>query len=475
MKDASTPRNHKKAVVIGILSISLILSLAVVSLPSRKAADAQVVAKNRAALALPAVNNPAPPSDMCQNLQVLVLVDRSGSVTNEGSATVQKYKDQVKKVWHTLHNISKTYGGYTSGYLWAFGGRTADQMPRLLAKDNNKDGVVNDGDRDLGNIDVLSGYDTMTQDIYFRNDNGAQFPANQTASYGYNPDSETHSKLIEQLNGTNWHDSFLMAQKTISAANAPGNAARDYNMVIIITDGVPTLDDGANMLRDPYMKNKTIDENFDGNDSTTSHATRTKTVVDSLRSGKLATSNTVSFTPVQVHGILIGGGNSGATRMTNTFGTGNWFQSSNFDTTLGAQLLSVVGQTCPPAPTLTAGMTATIVGAPTNVIEDSDVIYTVDVTNTGQALLENLTVSNGTVVSLPADPSYTSSGMLSPGKKRRFQITQHVGGGSRSATVTIPYSAHVAEDPSVLVPGTVMNITGQLSAGLVVNLVPRPA
>lgn len=474
MKDVRKPRSRKKIVLIGVVGIAIILSSIIASLPTKSAGAMKVAARSRAALALPAVANPAPPADMCQNMQVLVLVDRSGSVTNEGPAVVQQYKDQVKKIWHTLHNISMTYGGFSSGYLWAFAGRTADQMPRLLAKDNNKDGVVNEEDRNLSNLDVLSGYDSMTQDIYFRNDTGPMFPSNQIASYGYNPKNED-TKYYTKPNYTNWHESFLMAQNTVSAANAIGNAARDYDMVIIITDGEPTVDDGPNNTWDTFAKNKKIDENFDGSDTTTSHATLTKAVVDSLRSGKLVSGTTQTYSPVSVQGILIGGGTSGATRMTNTFGSGNWFQSSNFDTTLGAQLLKVVGGTCPPAPTLTAGMTATLVSAPTSVIEDSDVSYTVDIANTGQALLENVAASNGTVVDMPTDSTYTSSGMLSPGKKRRFLITQHIGGGSKSATVTIPYSAHVAEDPSVLAPGTVMNLTGQLTSGLVVQLVPRPS
>ena len=476
MKEIINTKRSRKVLIAGLTSTALILSLAALSLPSNAPAQALKKASpsQKASVAAPSVANPAPPADACENMQVLVLLDRSGSVTNEGSATVQKYKDQVKKVWNTLHNISVTYGGYASGYLWAFAGRTADQMPRLLAKDNNKDGVLNDEDRNLNNLDVLSGYEAMTQDIYFRNDNSPMYPSNQLAGYGYNPKNED-TRYFTKANYTNWHESFLMAQSTIATANAPGNALRDYSMVIIVTDGDPTVDDGANHTWDTFAKNKKIDENFDGSVNTSSHATRTKAVVDALRSGYNVKTPSQTFTPVQVHGVLIGGNSSSQTRMTNTYGTGNWFASSNFDTTLGAQLLSIVSQTCPPDPSLTSSLSAEVVSAPSSTIEDSDVTYLVDVTNNGSAVLEEVTVSNGTVVDMPKDPTYTSAGLLSPGKKRRFTISLHIGGGSTSANVSLPYSAHVAEDPSMMAPNQQMDLSGTLSANLTVSLVPRPS
>lgn len=469
-------KSKKKIIITGILSIALVIAMAALAIPSSSAVTpvkAQALAQP-ASVGAPSVANPAPPADACQNLQVLVLLDRSGSVTNEGSAVVQKYKDQVKKVWSTLHNISVTYGGYSSGYLWAFAGRTADQMPRLINKDNNGDGVINDEDRNLNNNAVLSGYNAMTQDIYFRSDNAPMYPSNQLSSYGYNPQNED-TRYFTKANYTNWHESFLMAESTIAAANAPGNALRDYSMVIIITDGDPTVDDGPNHTWDTFARRKTIDENFDGSANTASHVTRTKEVVDSLRSGHAVKNSSQTFAPVQVHGVLIGGSNASKARMDSTYGAGNWFASSNFDSTLGAQLLNIVSQTCPSDPNLTSGLTAQIVSGPTSVIEDSDVTYTVDLTNTGTASLENVEVANGNVIDMPTDKTYSSDGLLSPGEKRRFSVTIHIGGGTTVANVSMPYSADVADDPSIMETGSNMHPSGVLGATLSVSLVPRPS
>ncbi|MFN8016486.1 MAG: hypothetical protein U0R17_07800 [Acidimicrobiia bacterium] len=466
----------KRTKFITALAFSLAISvyIAALSIPSALPAPKVVEAKTRQSLVLPAVNNPAPPSDACQNFKVLVLVDRSGSVTNRGSTVVQQYKDQVKKVWHILHNISKTYGGYSSGYLWAFAGRTADQMPRLLAKDINKDGVVNEADQNLNDLNVLSEYDSMTQNIYFRNDSDPMYPSNQLASYGYNPKNED-TRYFTKANYTNWHESFLMAENTVQAANTASSSIKDYSMVIIITDGDPTVDDGPNHTWDTFAKNKKIDENFDGSTTTSSHVTLTKSVVDSLRLGQNVKDTTQKFAPVSVQGILIGGNSSSQTRMNNTFGSGNWYNSGDFDSTLGANLLNIVSRTCPPAPTLTGGVKAEIVSAPDNVIEDSTATYTVDITNTGTAVLDVATVTNGTVVDMPTDPTYVSEGLLSPGKKRRFQVNVHVGGGATTQGISIPYYAHIGEDPSMLVPGTKLDITGTLTTSIGVTLVPRPS
>lgn len=471
--------NRKKVILAGVISITLVVAMAALAIPSSSATThVEVKAPTqRVALGSPSVANPAPPSDACQNLQVLVLLDRSGSVTNRGSAVVQKYKDQVKKVWSTLHNISVTYGGYSSGYLWAFAGRTADQMPRLIEKDNNNDGVINDEDRNLNNNAVLSKYNAMTQDIYFR-DNGPMYPSNQLPSYGYNPKNED-TRYFTKVNYTNWHESFLMAEQTISQANAPDNPLRDYSMVIIVTDGDPTVDDGPNHTWDEFTSskkaNKKLDENFDGSANTTSHVTRTKAVVDSLRSGYEIKNSSHTFAPVQVHGVLIGGNNASKNRMDSTYGSGNWFQSTDFDSTLGAQLLNIVSQTCPSDPNLASGLEAEFVSAPTSAIEDSDVTYTVDLTNTGTAILENVSVTNGIVFDVPTDPNYSSDGILAPGEKRRFSVTIHIGGGSTVTSVSIPYSADVAEDPSLMEPGAQMHPSGTLSSSLTVNLVPRPS
>jgi|GEM_PF-3823739 len=476
MNETLRKTKAKRIRVLGVLGILLVVGLAALSIsPTGKISQNQALASSaKPALAFPSVANPAPPANACESMQVLVLLDRSGSVTNQGPAVVQKYKDQVKKVWTTLSNISKTYGGFTSGYLWAFAGRTADQMPLLLQGDNNNDGVVNEEDRNLNNNDVLAKYHAMTQDIYFRNDYQPMFPSNQLSSYGYNPKNED-TRYFKLPNYTNWHESFLMAQETIGAANAPSSSARDYSMVIIVTDGDPTVNDGPNHTWDTFARRKNTDEVHDGSTSTTSHVTRTKEVVDALRNGQNVRDSSQTFTPVQVYGVLIGGNNSSKARMDSAYGSGNWFASSNFDSTLGSQLLNIVSQTCPPAATITGNMSAQIVSGPSSVIEDSDATYLVDVTNTGTASLDDVAVSNGTVIDLPADSNYTSDGILSPGKKRRFQVTVHVGGGSTSTTVTIPYSAQVAEDPSIMLPGSPMNLGGNLTSLLSVSLVPRPA
>src|SRR5690606_2971369 len=107
---------------------------------------------------------------------------------------------------------------------WAFAGRTADQTPQVLTKDNNKDGVINEADRDLAHPDVLAKFDAMTQDVYFRDDNDPMFPSSQNASYGYNPKNES-TKYFTKPNYTNWHEAFLMATETVATANAPGSDA----------------------------------------------------------------------------------------------------------------------------------------------------------------------------------------------------------------------------------------------------------
>lgn len=476
MNEVPRSSKAKRLGALGILAIALAVGLTALSISPTGNVDQNkaLASASRPEIVFANAANPAPPENACESMQVLVLLDRSGSVTNQGPAVVQKYKDQVKKVWTTLSNISKTYGGFTSGYLWAFAGRTADQMPLLLANDNNKDGVVNEADRNLSDSNVLTKYHSMTQDIYFRNDSAPMYPANQLSSYGYNPKNED-TRYFKNVNYTNWHESFLMAQDTVSAANAPSSAARDYSTVIIVTDGDPTGNDGPNHTWDTFAKNKKIDEVHDGSTSTSSHVTRTKEVVDALRNGENVKNASQKFTPVQVYGVLIGGNNASKNRMNTTYGSGNWFASSNFDTTLGAQLLNIVSQTCPPAATLTGAMAAQIVQGPSNIIEDSDATYIVDVTNTGTASLDGVAVSNGTVIDLPADDKYVSEGILAPGKMRRFQITVHVGGGSTSTNVTLPYSAVVSEDPSIMLQGSPMSLSGVLNAGLSISLVPRPA
>jgi hypothetical protein len=347
-------------------------------------------------------------------------------------------------------------------------------MPSLLSKDNDKNGTVNEEDRNLNNNDVLSNFDTMTQNVYFRDDNDPLYPSNQTSQYGYNPKNED-LRYFTGINSTNWHEAFLMAENTVEGANVPTSALRDYNMVIMVTDGQPTVDDGANNKWDIFQKRPKPDENFDNNESNSLHASRAKSVIDSLRSGSDILTPSKTFAPVQVYGIMIGGGSAEKTRMNNTFGTGNWFASANFDSTLGAQLLNIVGNACPPDPNLTASMSGTIVSSPADAIEGTDVSYVVDITNTGSAALDEITVTNGTVIPILNDTTYSNDGLLGPGQKRRFSVTYHAGSGSRSTTVTIPYSAHVADDASLLVPGTPTTLSGQLTAGLGIKLIPRPA
>lgn len=406
-------------------------------------------------------------------MQVLIMVDRSGSVVNNGAATVQKYKDQVTKVWHTLHNISVTYGGFSSGYLLAFASRTADQTTGLLAKDNDKNGSINEADRNLNNLNVLSSYDAMTQNIYFSNSGNPEYPSTQTASYGYNPKSENRNYL-PSVTATNWHESLLTAEQTVGTANATGSTTRPYSMVLMVTDGAPTVDDGPNNTWDIFKKKTTIDENFDGSESTTSHVSRARDVINSLRTGNDIVTPTKTFTPVPVYGLLIGGGTAGASRMSSTFGAGNWFQSTDFDTTLGAQLLSIVGKDCPPAGGIVAGLSAKAITPPTGGLEETDLTYTVDLTNTGGALLDNVSVTGGIVVPVLTDTNYSNEGLLAPGKIRRFKVIHHINSGDVGATVVIPYAGHVAEDASMMLAGSPMNLSGTVNLPIAIQRIARP-
>jgi hypothetical protein len=473
----TTAVHHRTRLFLGLaLIVSLVATLVALSF-SNGSGDSSVknILSQQAAVAnTPNVANPELPADVCQSLQVLVLVDRSGSVTDQGAATVQKYKDQVKKVWHTLNNISRTYGGFSSGYTWAFAGRTADQMPQLLARDNNGDGTVNEEDRNLNDLNVLAQYDQMTQNIYFDGNGSPAYPSNQLPSYGYNPKSED-TRYFTKIQYTNWHEAFLMAQDTVIASNAPLADARDYSLVIMITDGEPTVNDGPNHTWDKFARRANIDENHDGYAGNSKHSLRTKEVIDALRSGVKVNDSATTFNPVQVYGVLIGGGSSGATRMSNTFGTGNWFQSADFDSTLGTQLLNVVGSACPPAGGLSPAIGGEFVSSEASAIENSQISYVVDITNTGTAILDEVEVPNASVIPIYDDANYSNEGLFGPGMKRRFLVSYFVPGGATAVNVNIPFSANVAEDPSLLLPGSPTTVSGELNTALAVQLIPRPA
>ena len=121
MNEVPRSSKAKRLGALGILAIALAVGLTALSISPTGNVDQNkaLASASRPEIVFANAANPAPPENACESMQVLVLLDRSGSVTNQGPAVVQKYKDQVKKVWTTLSNISKTYGGFTSGYLWA--------------------------------------------------------------------------------------------------------------------------------------------------------------------------------------------------------------------------------------------------------------------------------------------------------------------------------------------------------------------
>ncbi len=416
--------------------------------------------------------NPELPEAVCENLQVVVLLDRSGSVVNQGTSTVQKYRDQTKKIWSTLNQVSLTYEGFTSGTLWAFAGRTANQMPLLQNSDNNGDGIIDEQDLNLGNSRVLNKFNEMTQNIHFSSNGNPEHPSTQPFSMGYNPNKEDR-RYFTRIQFTNWHEAFLMAQDTVTSTNTDPNKP-NHSIVLMITDGVPTVNDGPNHRWDNFARRANIDEQHDGSQYTSNHATRTREVVNALRQGHDVRNSNNTYDPVQVYGILIGGGSFGASKMSTAFGEGNWFQSQDFDSTIGTHILNVVANSCPPAATLVPELQAELLNPISTALEGDNITFTVDVTNTGTAALDNVSLAGGSVSAVYDNEDYSNEGILSPGQKRRFIVSYTVGAGLEQVNLNLGYSADVADDHSLLLPGSPTSISGEISTSFSVQLIPRP-
>lgn len=240
------------------------------------------------------------------------------------------------------------------------------------------------------------------------------------------------------LGGTNWEDALNQSANRIRfwtgsddpnfANDDPLKKDKDFDLVIMITDGVPTLNNGPDNIATPGETSLNTADVV--NDDDVMHA---RNAVNALRTGR-AIVNSDGSTVVQsrpktnVIGIMAGGYSrdaSASTYLTSVFGEEdsatvgkNWYLANNFTDGLGGALQNAIDELgCVPHRVVHPSVQITATPAVGEIEEGGSRVVNVTVENTGDVPLRNIEVRyNGSVIGTSAaalNPGLTLTGMFS--------------------------------------------------------------
>lgn len=440
-------RIFRSRLLIVVLAMLILLSSAVYGFANVDKSSSKAMAANKPEITRLAGNNPtpnpAPTAGPACVSRVIVLLDRSYSIINSAQSKGLPDRTYVVQLKNALLNMmtavgtrAATYpGGRAEVMIDAFG--TTSQWQNGMAPGQNFFdwvsglNVADPTNRFFQSLNVGVSSDG-TDGIWY----------SDTDSYPYNPFFPSTANKgyagsvvlnpSDSYGTTNYHQAFVDAANMIDFWTNPSSTGDDdFDLVLMITDGVPTSNSGSNHsveagepgIQGPWLNPDAADLLYAAYG------------VNKLRTGESLTSGTKVRPGVPVEGILVGseaGNPSAWDHMNTVFGSGNWYGASNFTTDLEARITSATaGLNCtasrPVKTNVNPGIEITpVVSSPDDdpltlkyeITEGNTATVTYTVKNTGDTDLKDVVVtapgyskSFGTIAkgAPPVTGSYTVS------------------------------------------------------------------
>ncbi|MFN8015237.1 MAG: hypothetical protein U0R17_01350 [Acidimicrobiia bacterium] len=290
--------------------------------------------------------NPGPTYGSACVSRIIVLLDRSYSIINTvgNRSNVVALKGALNNFMTQIGTSASNAGGKAEVLIDAFATTSVWQNGMASGQDffswANGLNVADPGNRFFQALNV--GVDPSGTDGIWYN-NSDTYPYNPflpaTANKGYA--ASTTLLGSDSYGTTNYHQAFADAGSMIDFWTNPGDRGDDdFDMVLMITDGLPTSNSGSNNSVDPG------EPGIQGPWVTPDGADLLYAAygVNQLRTGKnfsFADPNTVVRPPVPVVGIIAGSEASDPSTpgyMDTVFGSGNWYGANNFGSDLSDRI-----------------------------------------------------------------------------------------------------------------------------------------
>lgn len=411
------PKRFLKARIIAVV-LFLVVALVAMSTSSSSLEHDKATKKTIRALDSfwgdpPLSGNPGPSSSVCAaSFDVIYIVDRSSSISAGEAAQLRA---ALKAEMWALAARGQALNVAINVYISVFASSTKNKTPWGWS-----------GVWDVTTPQGLTDHLNLIDAIPFWSEGGL-------GRFDY------LAPLAGVAHATNWHDAFVDTAQTIGFWNNHAVAPvltpdKDFDLVVMVTDGEPTINNGPNEVYDRGV----VDDQTSGSTTGADDKKSSRYLVNALRTGGPVNNNWYMGSPVYVNrspfpaldlsarqpvnvvGIIIDTNNNKAAmagNMSYIFGAENvgWFYSNNFNSSLNTAITSSSSSlTCTAAKTgVTSGISATISASPTTVLEGHSTSITISVTNTGTIDLSSVKVSGAgcspprVIASLPAGVTKT--------------------------------------------------------------------
>ena len=363
------------------------------------AADAPDTFWGDPALAVNPPSNPICPS----KFDVLLTVDRSSSISDAESVTMKNSLNQM--LW-MLAARGQSLGVGINVYISVFASRTYDITPWNWP-----------GNRDVTTPAGLLALSNVVNGIPFWSN-----PGDQSLWYGGTAwgDGITHA--------TNWHDAFISSAQTVGfwtnhATTPTLTTDQDFDLVLMVTDGQPTVNDGHNHINDGGTGDDQTSGGTVGADDLKAsrylvNALRTGTAVRNISAFGWGTGSVVFVNnpapfpdfdlgprqPVPVKGVIIDTNNNKAAmagNMSYVFGSegSGWLHANNFGSSLTSALGAATGGLTCSAPDkwVTPSIKIDVLSQPASIMEATTGSMTFRITNTSSIEVSGATIALGNV------------------------------------------------------------------------------
>lgn len=494
IEDQRSTKKLSRVVYIAIASVVLVLAINFVpnsSLSSAQAYKAHVasviMASRPGNIANNTVPNPAPTNGPTCHHRVIILVDRSYSIVNDtpnNDLRDAKYlKNSVNGALMVLASQAHTSNSKMEVIIQAFAGKTVTQNDPYTgdlgawaqANDVAHYDATKSNPYDSLNAMMRNvvGMDPNGQDgIWFRNE-ASWWPAFRTYPGDPNATALSWSKgYPSDDNGTtNYEGAFNSARGLINfwTPGPASDADDDFDLVLMVTDGLPTTNDGPGGMGGQYV----TPDNQD--------LSRAQGAINALRLGAFGT-----IPPTPVVGVLAGqaaAGSSSDGYMNQTFGAGNWTKNTDFSSLQGTILNALAPYSCVKAKIPVA--TGIKVAAPVSngdILEGSKQRATVDlnIENSGDIALSYVR-ARYRVVGAPWPNSWTTvvafGNMIQPHTSISVPLVSlgapmGTMGGTKNYEVQVTSASLFDDATMVLAPGSTKTPSAQ--SGFQYNVIPVP-
>ncbi len=449
-------------VVIISLSIMSILSLGNTGAETTKPNVQSAAIGNRIS-AIPDNTMPNPPSTvgpLCKK-QVIFLLDRSHSVMSGSTdyTKVNALKLALDMTIIQMGTSAQAAGRDAYVYISAFAARAKDQNPY--------------GGSSLGefyawiasnNVAVPASRDNMVYNVIGSNDNGIYYRDSSSGADYKTIIGDPVATFVNAIKGyhgddngsTNYQAAFESAMGKIDFGTDPTSTGDDdFDMVIMLTDGLPTSHNGN--LAGPWV----TPDNGD--------LLAAQSAVNNLRTGGFVRP------PVPVYGIITGSEAAQpgvASYMRQVFGTGNFAMQENWGLVYNEinAILSTMGCAVPKT-NVTSGISATAAASPSTVMEGQNSNVTVTVTNTGSVDLTNVTVTGpgGWTQVIPTLPAGTTSNFPA------YLLNVPLGGSNPMPLSFNVTSTSMFNSATMNLVGGTLNPTAVATTAINVERIPLPS